>query len=639
MWKTWDLSEGAWLLTGWRQHDWERVASFARLEDGTPDIGPLPVTLPTSVRGPLVREGLAENPFIGQQSRLSEWIEHRHWTFTITLPEGLADARGRLVLGADCLDGRGRILIDGAVLGEFSNGAIPPHLDVDAAIRRGGRQLAIVFEDSPSDLGQIGRTSLIRDFKARFNYGWDWVPRIVQIGIPGRVWIEEVPPGEANEVRIDRAIILPERTADGAARLQIRAWTTPAAQVQVSVRGPGVDVRATVAGNGEWHAVDVGRAPTWRLHCDDQGLVDVVVEAPGGHQVFRRVGFRHVEWRLTAGAPAGADPWLLTINSEPVFLAGVNWVPIRPDTADVTSEQLRERLVAYRDLGVNLLRVWGGAMLEQPAFYDLADELGLLVWQELPLSSSGIDNTPPADPDFVAAFAEVASAYAEQLGHHPCLVLWGGGNELTRVVDGREVPADDSLPALCAAREVLADLDPSRRFVPTSPTGPRVWADPAERGQGVHHDVHGPWEWPGSEAEWEDYWAGDDALMRSEVGIAGASDSDLLRAYGLVGPTDTAGERADLRRLWAHSSAWWLERFAAWDGADGLDGFVRESQERQARMLAVAARHTRARFPAVGGFIVWLGHDAFPCPVSLSLLDFDARVKPAGYALSEAWRG
>ena len=63
----------------------------------------------------------------------------------------------------------------------------------------------------------------------------------------------------------------------------------------------------------------------------------------------------------------------------------------------VTREQYRERLALYADMGCNILRVWGGSIPEKKEFYDLCDELGLMVWQEFPLSSSGADNYPPED--------------------------------------------------------------------------------------------------------------------------------------------------------------------------------------------------------------------------------------------------
>jgi beta-mannosidase len=91
----------------------------------------------------------------------------------------------------------------------------------------------------------------------------------------------------------------------------------------------------------------------------------------GGRRDFdlRLVGFRSVEWRSCEGAPAGADPWICAINGVPVFLQGVNWTPVRPNFADVTEKEVFRLFDQYKTMGCNILRVWGGAVLEKESFY------------------------------------------------------------------------------------------------------------------------------------------------------------------------------------------------------------------------------------------------------------------------------
>ena len=118
------------------------------------------------------------------------------------------------------------------------------------------------------------------------------------------------------------------------------------------------------------------------------------------------------------------------VNDAPVFLQGVNWTPIRTTFADVSRADYHLRLSRYREMGCNLIRVWGGAFLEKSCFYELCDEYGLLVWQELPLSSSGLNNAPPEDAQSVAVLQTIALSYIQRRQHHVSLLLWCGGNEL-----------------------------------------------------------------------------------------------------------------------------------------------------------------------------------------------------------------
>jgi beta-mannosidase len=156
----------------------------------------------------------------------------------------------------------------------------------------------------------------------------------------------------------------------------------------------------------------------------------------------------------------------------------------------------------------------------------------------------------------------------------------------------------------------------------------------------LHHDVHGPWALPGGSLESaRRYWEQDDALFRSEVGAPGASGKDIIERYSGGIPTMPAS--AD-NPLWRRSS-WWIEwdEFIAAREADAgeptLSEFVDWSATRQADALELAARAVKRRFPRAGGFIVWMGHDCFPCTANTAVLDFNGRMKPAAHALARVF--
>lgn len=633
---------GEWQLTGWRQNDWRLGLTPERAKVQEPDIPSVPIAVPGSVRGALERAGIVPDSTVGAQSRLSEWIEHRHWVYSREIPSAASEwldehPRERIVLECEGLDTKGVVLVDERIVGEFEGSFSTHRFDITESIADGGRTLQIVFTDLPQGLGQNGWTSRIREFKDRFSFGWDWTPRLVQVGISGPIRLVASVGMALHLARVSTDY----RADDGTGSVTIDASACaipPAAVVSVRITGPDVDITSGIPDHGNivipvrprpWHVRPMGRQALYTL--------TLAVRAADGVSEQREfvLGFRELMWVPTEAAPKGADNWLCVVNGHAVFLSGVNWVPIRPDRADIPSVEYRSRLVAYRDMGMTMIRVWGGAGAEADVFYDLCDELGLLVWQELPLSSSGLDNEPPIDDTFARDLARIATLYAERLRHRPCLAVWCGGNELTRVsapaVPGQ--PLDDSHPALGAARAALERSDPGRRYIATSPMGPRFDADPAEYGAGVHHDVHGPWEWTDSEESWEAYWGADDAVLRSEVGVAGATGIGLLTQKGLLPDVP----RAELRSLWTHSSGWWLRTFDDADPDQPIEAWVISSQQRQQRMLRIAASSTLSRFPRAAGFLVWLGHDTFPCAVSLSLLDWNAQPKPAADGLKSVF--
>ncbi len=111
-------------------------------------------------------------------------------------------------------------------------------------------------------------------------------------------------------------------------------------------------------------------------------------------------------------------------------MRGVDWVPISPFYGAVSREDYINYLKRFKTMDCNLLRIWGGAILEKHDFYDLCDEMGLMVWQEFPQSSSGLDNTPPDDPAYLKELEKTAAIFIKRRRHHACHVIWCGGNEL-----------------------------------------------------------------------------------------------------------------------------------------------------------------------------------------------------------------
>lgn len=642
-----DLSKLQWTLTGWRPLMWK----YARVPETTfwvdPEIGPMEGKLPGSVQENLRRTGILPDWHDGLDSRAAEWVEHRHWMFEAELPE-TAEAP---VFVADSLDYCGWVLVNRRIAGTFRGPHRPVEIDLASAWgdEPGPRRMAIVFGTPPEVHGQVGYTSETRELKPRYNYSWDWCPRLVPSGAKGELSLVCRKENAVRLIGVRTELDADSRQARVIFRMDLPADS--AVQVSLSRRGNVVAGKsfAAVAGENEFR-LDVDSPDLWWPNGEGaQALyeLDLVVLEKAGDAVrsFKRsVGFKRIEWRACEGAPDGARPWICVVNGRSIFLQGVNWTPARMAYQDVTREEIEVLVGLYREMGCNLLRVWGGASLESEDFYDACDRAGLLVWQEFPLSSSGLDSVPPRETDVIHELREVARHFVRSRQHHASLLMWCGGNELQEgYEDGdwsKRHPCDESHPCLAAFAEVVAEEDPGRRYLPTSPSGPNFLGKRENFGQGVHHHVHGPWGLGDFKDldDWRDYWSKDDALLRSEVGVPGCGDMELLRhhADGLpLWPLDTP--------LWRHAADWWTqeqrlaERFAHLPADEALAAYVEHTRCEQAEALAIAARACKERFPRCGGFIVWMGHDCFPCPSNTSVIDFAGKPKPAWLALKEVF--
>ncbi|MCP4644588.1 MAG: hypothetical protein GY851_29360, partial [bacterium] len=178
-----DLGDLSWTLTGWRPYVWKCSKSMETGVDLGCDVGPIPAKAPGSVQQMLLDAGIVEDWHKGVNSRSCEWIEHRHWYFETILPAGFVPQGERVCLDAKGLDYSGWILVDGLQVAEFAGALVPHRFDLTSCMADGAEhRLGIMFDEPPAEQGQFGYTSRSKHFKSRYNYSWDWCPRVVPVG-------------------------------------------------------------------------------------------------------------------------------------------------------------------------------------------------------------------------------------------------------------------------------------------------------------------------------------------------------------------------------------------------------------------------------------------------------------------------
>lgn len=150
------------------------------------------------------------------------------------------------------------------------------------------------------------------------------------------------------------------------------------------------------------------------------------------------------------------DRFQFVVNGKKVFITGVNWMPI-DHFLNLKREEYRWSLERARDMGVTLIRVWsGGGIPETDDFYNLCDELGLMVWQDHPIANV---DTPNWDHDVLL---NQVSMNLFRIRNHPSLVIHCGGNEFNPYSKGNQA-------AMSVIEYAVQDLDPSREWVRTTP--------------------------------------------------------------------------------------------------------------------------------------------------------------------------
>jgi beta-mannosidase len=636
-----------WQCKGYYGEDWLWRGGH---KPDTRDVrGWLPATVPGSVQHDLWQAGQIPNPYFEANSLLIEWVPQRTWLYKKPFFVDEAQRGRRAVLVFEGVDYEAQFFLNGVRLGEHCGMFSPAVFEVDDHLHYGADNLlAVVLEPAPPEQPQVGRSSRVRAHKTRMNYWWDFCPRMVHLGIWDPVRLEFGGPLRLEDLGV-RPVLSPDfEHARVEVTAELSATDHSAVSLALSLHHEGDEVarqeqkvapahgRAAVTFSFEldqprlWWPNGYGEQPLYearlQLSGSDSG------EAVLGSQNF---GIRHVDFVANEAPERQARPYTLVVNGRKIYINGWNWVPMDVLYGVERPQKLERLLILAQRAHVNMLRVWGGGLIEKESFYDTCDRLGILVWQEFIQSSSGIDNEPPTDPDFIARLRHEAAVIVRRKRNHPSLAIWGGGNELQA---GPERPLGDDHLNLAALRDVVERLDPDRYWLPTSPTGP-VFSNSLgniERDPLALHDVHGPWEHQGLTNHFALYNRGS-SLLHSEFGVEGLANLKTLQAT--IGPDKRWPLSLD-NPVWQHLAAWWVKE-TRWREIFGelpdLATAVRALQFLQADGLRYAVEANRRRLFQNSGSLPWQFNEPYPMAACTSAVDYYAQPKPVYYAVARAY--
>lgn len=226
-----------------------------------------------------------------------------------------------------------------------------------------------------------------------------------------------------------------------------------------------------------WFPNGLGGQPLYRLQAtlkSTQGAVLATNSINLGLRSLRVVN-KHDE--------LGAS-FYFVVNNIPIFAKGANWIPCDPLPSGMTKEKYEDRLRSAAAVGMNMIRIWGGGMWENEAFYDSCDALGLLIYHDLPFSCS----TYPSSKEFLDLVVPEVRHNVRKLQHRPSIALWCGDNEgigaltwFPETTSNRDLYTTNYDRLSRKLAETIEEEDPGRLFWPSSPCGgpslTDVWKD------------------------------------------------------------------------------------------------------------------------------------------------------------------
>ena len=409
----------------------------------------LPGAVPGGVHTDLMAAGRISDPFVGDEELRVQWVAERDWEYRreFRVEAGVA-AEECAALVFDGLDTLAEVRLNGEPLGNADNMFRTWRWEVSGKLRSGSNELSVIFRSAAQRGAELDeRRHLDRPKetlpgapylrKAPCHFGWDWGPKLPNVGFWQGVRIEAWSTARLGDVRVSgsivdgratiSAVVTADRMAAGDQELEavvrVRHPNGRADSVRsfFKIDRPSVDLSIEIADPELWWPNGLGSQPLYRVE----------VELAAGQRTLDtralQVGLRTLELRREPDE--WGESFTFVVNGVPIFAKGSNWIPADTFPARVTRAQLESLLGAAAATNHNMIRVWGGGYYETENFYDLCDRFGILVWQDFMFACSVY---PLTDPAFLANLETEVQEQVRRLRHRACLALWCGNNEMER---------------------------------------------------------------------------------------------------------------------------------------------------------------------------------------------------------------
>jgi beta-mannosidase len=396
--------------------------------------------VPGDVHSALIAAGLIPDPYAGRNERDVQWVAEKDWAIERTfdvVPEMLESA---WYLDIGSIDTVASVYVNGVLVLQTDNCFRRYRPDVTETLRAGENAVKVVIHSGiaagaarqaeqpffiPWSTGNcpIPNGNMLR--KPQCHFGWDWNIALAPLGIYGEFSLRRL-----EIARVEHVTTRQFHHGDGSVDLYVTAT--------FHADEPGIlpvhfalgeeRVRLDIGiGAGETQLTHMFRLERpslwWPAGHGEQAIYVVRVETPA-ETVVRRVGLRQVT--LVTDKDEAGSRFALKVNGREIFCRGANWIPADALPSRIRPDAVRDLLQSAADANMNMIRVWGGGFYEPDWFYDLCDELGLMVWQDFMFAC----NLYPSTVDFLDNVSAEVDYQVKRLSSHPSIVLWCGDNEL-----------------------------------------------------------------------------------------------------------------------------------------------------------------------------------------------------------------
>jgi beta-mannosidase len=610
-----------------------------------------PAQVPGCVHTDLLRNKLIPDPFYRDNEAKLQWIENADWEYRSTITATPALLRHRnLQLVFEGLDAYAEVWLNDTQVLTADNMFREWRVDVKPYLKAGANTLRVVFPSPIGAAAKVAATDKWREKthtaektyirKAAYEYGWDWGPRFVTSGIWRPVRLEAWDRARISDLHIRQRDVT-AGVAHVVAEVEVTAAAAEAADVAVEFahgHSAGAAARTVELHAGVnhidlpldiikpdlWYPAGYGAQPIYKFSA--RVRVGELVE----DRATALTGLRSIVLRREP------DQWgrsfEFVVNGIPVFGKGADVIPFDSFPTRVTAAQYRQVLQSAKDANMNMIRHWGGGYYETQEFYDICDELGIMIWQDFMFGN----DWQPGTYAFKLNVAQEAEDQVRRLRNHPSIVLWCGNNETEaayhwvmtdQAPETRRRMWEDYLTVFSGVLpRVVERLAAETPYWPSSPS-----ADYEEISDAYQSgDMHDWSVWHGRVpfSEYEKHFP----RFMTEYGFQSFPEMRTVEEFttaedraSIFTPVMLAHQKNKAGNAIIHD---YLLRYYA--EPKDFASFLYVSQVLQAEGIKVGAEHLRRDRPRTMGSIYWQLNDCWPV-ASWSSLDYYGRWKALQY--------
>ncbi|MBI5726348.1 MAG: glycoside hydrolase family 2 protein [Ignavibacteriales bacterium] len=601
--------------------------------------------VPGTIHTDLLKNKLIDDPFYADNELRLQWISACDWQYEtkFTVPENFDTAKP-IQLVFDGLDTVADIFVNDKLVGSADNMFRSFSFVVNGVLQEKNR-LKIIFaapdkyaralEEQHGKLPVALNSERVYIRKAQYSFGWDWGPVFTTSGIWRGVFLENILTPEIDSLFL-RTLKITGDSADIEIHVELSKPAPSGASLSVTLADDEnaiIHVDISTAGQQEfvipvtveqpelWYPNGMGQQKLYTLHAELSDEQDIIT--------LKQVtaGIRTVTLQLH---DENSATFHFFVNGKPLFIKGANWIPAHSFLTVTADEDYRSLILKAKNSNMNMLRVWGGGIYENDVFYQLCDELGLLVWQDFMFACAAY----PEYEAFVENVKQEAVYNIKRLRQYCSLAIWCGNNEnewnwyKEQHESYKNMPGHKLFAGLFPA--LIAELDPLTPYHVSTPFGEDD--DPNSQTSGNRHQ----WDiWSG----FTDYTEveNDRSLFVSEFGFQGPANMQTLdecipkperyiqsRLFEFHNKQVSGNERI-IRFVAAQ-----LPLETKWKD------FIYIAQLNQGFAMKACLEHWRFAVPETNGAIIWQLNDCWPV-TSWSLIDSEHSPKMAYYFVKNAF--